>query len=137
MYNGAMRHLGIDYGAKRVGIALSDEEGRVAFPHTVLKNDAGLLKAVVHIAEERKVDLVVIGESKDFIGKENRIALSAARFKKELETALGKKVEYEPEFWSSMQAERWQGKTEKLDASAAAIILQSFLDRRNQDVDNK
>ena len=54
-----------------------------------------------------------------------------ASFKKELEAALGKKVEYEPEFWSSMQAERWQGKTDKLDASAAAIILQSFLDKHN------
>lgn len=126
-----MRYLGIDYGAKRVGVALSDEEGRIAFPHTVLKNDAGLLKEVVHIAEGQKVGMVIIGESKNLAGKENRIALSAARFKKELETALGKKVEYEPEFWSSMQAERWQGKTDKLDASAAAIILQSFLDRCN------
>ncbi|TSC84501.1 MAG: putative holliday junction resolvase [Parcubacteria group bacterium Gr01-1014_17] len=126
-----MRYLGIDYGAKRVGMALSDEGGKVAFPHSVLKNDASLLKDVARIVEEQKVELVVIGESKDLEGKENRIARSAARFKKELEAALGKKVEYEPEFWSSMQAERWQGKTDKLDASAAAIILQSFLDKHN------
>lgn len=125
-----MRYLGIDYGVKRVGVALSDEDGRIAFPHAVLKNDANLLKEVMRIAADKKVNVVVIGESKDFGGKENRIARSAARFKNELETTLGKKVEYEPEFWSSMQAERWQGKTDKLDASAAAIILQSFLDKQ-------
>ena len=39
MYHKDMKYLGIDYGEKRVGIAISDEEGKVAFPKIVLKNN--------------------------------------------------------------------------------------------------
>ncbi|MEK7207919.1 MAG: RuvX/YqgF family protein, partial [Patescibacteria group bacterium] len=111
--------------------ALSDEEGRLAFPYTVLKNDKTLLPEMERIVKEQKVKLIVLGESKDFNGKDNPIAEKIAEFKSALEKATRKKVEYEPEFLTSVQAARFQGKVEKLDASAAAIILQSFLDRRH------
>ncbi len=124
-----MRYLGIDYGAKRVGVALSDESGTLAFPYSVLKNDKTLLSELERIVKEQKVKLVVVGESTDFSGKDNPIAKQADEFKKAIEKLTRKKVEYEPEFLTSVQAGRWQGKTDKLDASAAAIILQSYLDR--------
>lgn len=125
-----MRYLGIDFGSKRVGIALSDEEGTLAFPYSVLKNDKALLSEVERIVKEQKVKLIVMGESKDFKGDDNPIAKQIAEFKRVLEKTTRKKVEYEPEFLTSVQAARFQGKVEKLDASAAAIILQSYLDRQ-------
>ncbi|TSC58465.1 MAG: putative holliday junction resolvase [Parcubacteria group bacterium Greene0416_79] len=126
-----MRYLGIDFGSKRVGLALSDEDGRLAFPYTVLKNDKTLLSEVERICKEQKVKGLILGESKDFNGKPNPIAQEIAEFKKRIEQATRTQVEYEPEFLTSVQAARWQGKVEKLDASAAAIILQSYLDRKN------
>lgn len=126
-----MRYLGIDFGSKRVGLALSDEERRLAFPYLILANDKNLLSEVLRIVKEQKVSEVVMGDSKDFNGKDNPIAKEIAEFKISLEKATGKKVEYEPEFLTSVQAARWQGKTDKIDASAAAIILQSFLDRQS------
>ena len=44
-----MRFMGIDYGTKRVGLALSDDKGMMAFPHVVLTNDASLLKEIEKI----------------------------------------------------------------------------------------
>lgn len=141
-----MRYLGIDFGAKRVGLALSDESGTLAFPYSVLKNDKTLLAEVERIVKEQKVRLVVMGESKDFTGAGNPIAKQADEFKKAIENATHKKVEYEPEFLTSVQAARRHARrpegsrgtgqraeqrreNEMLDASAAAIILQSYLDR--------
>ncbi len=131
VYNEDMRYLGIDFGSKRVGLALSDEDGRMAFPYTVLKNDKTLLSEVDRICKEQKVKLMVVGESNDFKGEPNPIAVQIEEFKKAIEKLTRKKVEYEPEFLTSVQAARWQGNVEKLDASAAAIILQNYLDRKN------
>ncbi|MDO8623746.1 MAG: Holliday junction resolvase RuvX [bacterium] len=142
-----MRYLGIDFGSKRVGLALSDESCTLAFPYKVLTHDRGLLAAVDEVIRDQKVKLVVMGESKDFSGKDNPIASLADEFKKALEKLTHKKVEYEQEFLTSVQAGRPQGRrqdgsrgtgaraeqrktNEMLDASAAAIILQSYLDRR-------
>lgn len=142
-----MRYMGIDFGAKRVGIALSDESGTLAFPHSVLVNDKTLLSRVGRIIQEQRVEIIVLGESKDFSGNDNPIAEHADKFKKALETLTRKKVVYEPEFLTSAQAGRRQSRrphgsrgsglrrghqrtNEMLDASAAAIILQSFLDRK-------
>jgi len=126
-----MRFLGIDYGKKRVGVALSDESGRLAFPHTVLPNDKSLISEIVTIAKEQKVKAVIVGESKNLDGKDNPLMKDIEAFIKTLHKEAKKPVYLEPEFWSSFQAARWQGKTAKLDASAAAIILQSYLDKKN------
>ena len=124
-----MRFIGIDYGTKRVGVAVSDEEGKIAFPHVVLANDENLVTALAALCRDRGVSEIVVGDSRDFAGEPNKITAHVKKFTKEIVDATGLPVHSEPEFWSSAQAERWQGKTEKLDASAAAIILQSFLDR--------
>ena len=126
-----MRYLGIDFGKKRVGVALSDESGRLAFPHSVLQNDKALIGEVARISKEQKVKAIIVGESKNLDGKDNALMKHIEVFIKVVHKEAKKPVYLEPEFWSSFQAGRWQGKTDKLDASAAAIILQSYLDRKN------
>ena len=44
-----MRYLGIDYGSKRIGLSISDEEGRMAFPHSVVENDSHALENISNI----------------------------------------------------------------------------------------
>ncbi len=144
-YTLLMRYLGIDFGSKRVGVALSDESGTLAFPHRVFLNDVTLLSEIETIVKEQKVKLVVMGESKDFKGKANPIAKKAEEFRKILEKHTHKKVVYELEFLTSIQATRKHSRrsdgsrgtgqrardrkpNDMLDASAAAIILQSYLD---------
>lgn len=126
-----MRFLGIDYGSKRVGIAMSDEEGKFAMPVTVLQNNKKLTDEIVRIAEENNIKEMVMGESKDYKGNLNPIYEDSLKQKRELEDR-GYIVYFEPEFMTSVGAQRFQGNTELLDASAAALILQSFLDKRNK-----
>jgi putative Holliday junction resolvase len=127
-----MKYIGIDYGAKRVGIALSDDGGTMAFPYRVIHNTPALFDELKKIIEEHAVFGIVVGESFDYSGKPNIIMKEIKTFVRDLEEKTSITIQYEPEFLTSAQAERIQGDSHTLDASAAAIILQSFLDKTNQ-----
>jgi putative Holliday junction resolvase len=129
------RILGIDYGSKRVGLALSDENCQFALPLSVIENDDMLLDKIKKIALDNEIGEIVMGESRNYDGKPNSILLDSITLKEDLE-ALGYIVHFEPEFMTSVQAERFQGKSHMLDASAAALILQSYLDRDKETLDN-
>lgn len=125
-----MRYLGIDYGAKNVGIAMSDERGDFAYPLKVLENTANLIYDISYISKENNIGEIVVGESKNFAQAENDIMKEIAPFVKKLEDATGMPVRMHPEFLTSMEAERLQGKNDMHDASAAALILKSYLDTK-------
>lgn len=133
-----MKFLGIDYGVKRVGIATGDSEGGMAFPHAVLPNDKKLTSVIKELCDKEHITEIVLGESLDYKMKPNVIMEKIAPFKKELEDATGLPVHFEREFMTSAAAEHLQGKGEMIDASAAAIILQSYLDKiKNKDLRDK
>ena len=125
--------MGIDYGTKRVGVAFSDEGMQFAIPSEVIKNSKNLINEIKEIADKNYIKEIVMGESKNYKGEANDILAESLEFKKSLES-LGFKVYLEPEFMTSINAERFQGKTEMLDASSAALILQSFLDKKQSKV---
>ncbi|MCC2631172.1 MAG: Holliday junction resolvase YqgF, putative holliday junction resolvase, partial [Candidatus Paceibacter sp.] len=78
---------------------------------------------------DTEVEIIILGESKDFKGQDNKVMPKIRELKDAIENQLHKQVIFEPEFLTSHQAQHIQGKTDLLDASAAAIILQSYLDR--------
>jgi putative holliday junction resolvase len=123
-----MRILGIDYGTRRVGVAVSDERQQFAMPLVTVKNTPDLCAEIAKIATDQEAKDIVVGESRNYKGEPNAIFDDVEVFKKNLE-GRGLKVHLELEFMTSMQAERLQGKIEKLDESAAALILQGYLDR--------
>ena len=129
-----MRLMGIDYGGKRIGVALSDESAGFAFAHSVLKNcprcSTFNVEQIKKICEGNKVGKIVLGESVDYKGRPNPIMAEIENFKKELEREIGLPVEYQRETLTTKEAERGQGKTGKIDASAAALILRSFLEQK-------
>ena len=125
-----MRYLGIDFGTKRVGVALSDERGEFAMPYSVVKNTETLVEDIKNICTKEGVETIVIGESKDYAMINNPIMKKVIPFVKKLETETGLPVVYEPEVLSSREAGHIQGEGELLDASAAAIILKSYLERQ-------
>lgn len=137
----AMKYLGIDYGTKRIGLATSDGGGSMAFPHSTVKAGPGALAAVDAVIKKEGVEKVVIGESRNFKGEANIVMEDIAEFKKDLEELTQLPVVYEAEFLSSAAAARqFEGdfgrgerpSQEKLDASAAAVVLQSYLDRNKK-----
>ena len=125
-----MKYLGVDYGSKRVGVAVSDDSGQLAFPCKVIANSKKLVEEVLEIMEKEKVEAVVVGESLDFDGQPNTVMKDIEFFVEELKLKTRAKIFLEPEFMTSVQAMRFQPKNDLHDASAAALILQSFLDRK-------
>lgn len=126
-----MKLVGIDFGEKRVGVASTDESGEFALPRTVLPNDAGLLQAVISLCEREGAERVILGESKDFKGSPNQIQSKIDEFKTALEDH-GIEVVLHPELFTSAEAARLQGAGGMLDASAAALILKSYIDSKKR-----
>ena len=122
--------LGIDFGTKRVGVALSDTSEVLAFPKVTLSNTKNLVAELAEICKKESIRIVVLGHSLDSQRNDNPVMEKIHPFKAELETVLGIPVIFEQESWSSMEATRFQGENVNIDASAAAIILQRFLDKQ-------
>src|SRR3989344_3838080 len=111
-----MKLLGIDYGTKRIGIALSDDEGVLAFPCSVITSQCKPLSTsawikyvadkIKELCEKEKVGAIVIGESRDFKQKENPIMPAVRALKAALERETGLPVYFEPEMLTSAQARR-------------------------------
>lgn len=125
-----MRILGIDYGERRLGLALSDEGAGFAFPKETIPNDAAAIERIVAMCAAEGVQEVVIGDTRAANGVENAITAEAEEFAQRLE-GRGLSVRTAREAWSSVEAARFAPKgKEHDDAAAAAIILQRHLDSK-------
>jgi putative Holliday junction resolvase len=122
--------MGIDYGARRIGIALSDEGGGFAFAHSVIERDKNTINKIKKIYKENNVKKIILGESVDYKDRPNLIMKEIEKFKKVLEKEIGLAIDYQKEILTTKEAEREQGKIKKIDASAAALILRSYLEKK-------
>jgi putative Holliday junction resolvase len=125
-----MRILGLDYGARRIGIALSDAGAQFAFPHSTIPNDASAIDRIEEICNKEEVKEVVMGDTRASNNADNAITDEAELFAKTLGTHSGHVVALVREAWSSAEAARFAPKGVHDDAAAAAIILQRHLDSR-------
>lgn len=136
-----MRLMAIDYGGKRVGVASTDETGHFAIPRFVLPNDRDLIKNILKFKDENGIGKIIIGESKNFQGKANVIQEEIEKFANELKKALSTstivgdkeipektEVVFHPEILTTVEARRLQGNIPLTDASAASLILKSYID---------
>lgn len=127
-----MKYLAIDYGKKKVGIATSDDGGEMAFPCMVIENNKNLLIEIKQLCKELKIGAIVMGESLDQNGKPNIIAKDARAFAVQLEDVLDLPLSFEKEWMTSVHARAMQEGKEIVDDSAAALILQRYLDKKNK-----
>ena len=129
--------IGIDYGLRRIGIAVSDPEGTLALAVGVHVEgrDGSVLAMLRNLAVERDATSVVVGLPLTADGRETDMAARARRFANRVAEELDLPVSMLDERYSSQEAKRWiamRGKPAKrgeVDAVAAQIILQSHLDR--------
>lgn len=122
-----MKLMAIDYGEKRVGLASTDESGEFALPRAVFSNDESLFNKIGSFAKKEGINKVILGESRNFKGEANPIMERINEFKNTLE-ASGLEVILHPEILTTMEARQIQGNTDMTDASAAALILKSYID---------
>lgn len=123
-----MRYLGIDYGAKRVGLAVSDAAGTIAFPRTTVSNDAKLFENLINSIRNETIEAVVVGDTRAFSGFENPVTKEAELFMNKLRTLSGLPVTSAWEAGSSVEASRYAPDEGHEDGAAAAIILQRYLE---------
>jgi putative Holliday junction resolvase len=142
-----MRIVGLDVGERRIGVAVSDATGTLARPVGVLRAaslDARALQQAADevarlAAEEDGVSGIVVGLPRRLDGSPNGMTPKVERFAQELEARTRLPVVLQDERLSSREAESrlalrekdWRARKEKLDAAAAAIILQDYLDTRS------
>jgi len=126
-----MRYLGIDYGTKKVGIAISDSGGSFAIPYKVLENDNALQTTIKEICKKEGISTIVLGESVDYKNRPNPIMKEITTLRKNLEELLDIPIVFQKEILTTKEAERLQGSNDATDASAAALILRSFLEQRS------
>jgi len=143
-----MKHLGIDYGTKRIGLAVSNNEGTLAFPKQTLDNSPYVFIQIIDIVKTDDIKHIVIGKSLDSFGNENIVEKKIQNFIIKIKNELDDiDVVQQDERGSSIAAashlygkgnianQRWTGKQntkkrEHNDAHAAAIILQRYLDKQ-------
>jgi putative holliday junction resolvase len=125
-----MRKLGIDYGTKKVGLAMTDESGSMAFPHSVIPTEPDLLKKLIAVIEKEKIGEIVIGHSLDRNGKPNAVHLAVEGLMLDLTLETGLPIHLQPEQYTTQAAIQLQGKTPMTDAAAAALILDSFITKQ-------
>jgi putative pre-16S rRNA nuclease len=134
----AGRALGLDLGEARIGVAVSDPERRLAVPIGTIHvgQPPGELKAVAALVTEHGATLVVVGHPRAMSGVSGAKAHQAGAFADALRMAVEVPVELQDERLSTVEAERslreaglkGQERRRVVDRSAAAIILQSYLD---------
>ena len=139
-----MRILGVDVGRRRVGLAISDSSGTLARPLTTLSIDGDtaverVLREIETLkAEADGLDAVVVGRPARLDGSATDQTAEVAAFVRRLRERATIPVHEEDERLSSREAESrlalrerdWRKRKERLDAAAAAVILQDYLDRR-------
>ena len=123
------RLMGIDYGKKRVGVAISDESHKMAFPHTVFPNDAKLLKNLLAVISKENIPKVVIGHSLAKEGNPNSIHAKVEELMMDLTLEVGLPIHLESELYTTQAALRIQGRNAMTDAAAATLILDTFITR--------
>lgn len=125
-----MRYLGIDYGSKKIGLAISDEEGKFAFPFSIIqnKNKVESLEKIISVIRDKGIHSIVVGESVNLKGENNPILIDTLEFVDNLKKIIDIKINFEKEWLSTLEARRYDDRRDA-DDSAAAIILQRFLDK--------
>jgi len=143
-YHSAVRVLALDLGRRRIGFAISDASATLARPLEVVEASEGaqlerVAAAVERLAaEDDGLEHVVVGLPRRLDGSPNEQTAAVLAFVEELRARIAQPISLQDERLSSVEAESrlalrdrdWRSRKKKLDAVAAAIILQDYLDNR-------
>ena len=138
-----MTYLGLDLGSKTCGVAISDRTGIIATSLEVIRyyDYEDLFHQLEFVVINRKVDAFVLGNPKNLDNSLSKRSEITIEFKELLEERFHKEVFLQDERLSTVEAEnllitndtKRKNRKKVIDKIAAAIILQAFLDRRNNE----
>lgn len=130
------RVAAIDFGLKRIGIAVSDNNRKVALPVGIVEGGKKAIQNIKAALPLKEVDLILIGLPLELSGKKGTMAQMVEEFAKAIEEALGIPILLVDERLSSKGAEVYmkeislnrKSRSEKIDMIAATLLLQTYLD---------
>lgn len=135
--------VALDVGQARIGVAVSDELELLASPHSTIRrtSNAAAIAAIARVVDATGAEQVVVGLPVSFDGKLHAQAQSVQAFAEKLRARLSVPLVYADETLSTVRAEeqlraagvRPERIRERIDAAAAAVILQEYLDARRQE----
>jgi putative holliday junction resolvase len=138
-----MRYLGIDLGSKRIGLALSDETGLIATPLTTLqvRNEPQVFADIIQTVNEYDIAKIIVGLPIMLNGTEGIEANRARAFADRLKQKINIEIDLMDERLTSIEAERRmtelrikkQKRKANIDSAAAAIFLQTYLDKERRE----
>ena len=136
-----MRILALDHGTKRIGVAISDELKMIAQPLEFILTEpfADFLARLKEIIRSKEVEMILVGIPRNMNGSYGPAALKVQEFVAVLKETIGVPIQTWDERLTSMQANRFlieagvrrSKRKDKVDQTAAAILLQSYLDAEN------
>jgi putative Holliday junction resolvase len=134
-----MRYLAIDYGAKRTGLAVCDAAETITSPYAVLHGQKDLIRQIGRVVASENIEAIVLGLPLNMDDSEGPQARKVRAFAKELQAQVRIPVYFQDERLSSFGAEEKleeiglskRKRLERLDALAAAEILQAFLEHKS------
>ena len=137
-----MRYLAVDFGFKRTGLAICDAQEIIASPLAVLEGSSRLPQRVAEFAAENAAEAIIIGLPYNMDGTVGGQAKAVKKFAAELEKVVDLPIHFQDERLSSFGAEEKiaaadftrKKKKKRLDALAAAEILQQFLDSKHEEI---
>ncbi len=130
--------LAIDYGERKIGLAISDELGLCANPYTVIRNKKDVIKRIKDIVENNKIKKVLVGIP--YWDKPSRIVNKIKYFVENLKREINIEIELFNEFYSTKIAEekvrsigkKYKKVKDKIDSYAACVILQEYLENEKK-----
>ena len=134
-----MRYLAIDYGDKRIGLAICDHAETIASPLAVIQGQKDLVKKIIDVVRKENVEAIVLGLPLNMDDSHGPQAKLVYKFADQLKNHLQIPIHFQDERLSSFTAERKLAPAERtrskrkkrLDAIAAAEILQAFLEQKD------
>lgn len=135
-----MKSLGIDYGTKKVGFAMSDNDGIMAFPLKIIKNDENLIKNILDIISENNIEIIFVGKSISQTGENNNVQKDIEKFLERLKEKMNIPIKTVIESFTSSHSRHGSDKSSfndrktkqindgLVDAKAATLILQRGLE---------
>ena len=122
-----MKILSIDYGQKWMGLAISDDERKLAFPYKTLENNSKFFSILNEIIKKEEVYKIIIGLPLNKKMKPTAQTTEVENWAEKLITKVEVSLDFENEIFTSKEAEKSNAKN--VHSAAAAIILQSYLDK--------
>ena len=136
-----MRKIGLDWGEARIGVAVSDPLSITAQPLLSIKNDEGFIPKLNAIIEQYGADEIILGLPRQMDGRSGTAASKVLAFQEKIKSSLHVKITLWDERLSTKIAQRSFAETgapiktrkNRVDAAAACVILQSFMDSKKNE----